>query len=49
MNFGNFGNNFGFNKETAIMIALVIILLMVLGNYVGSGGCAELSSCMGGG
>ena len=49
MNFDNFGNNFGFNKETAIMIALGIILLVFLFNFMGQGGCSEFSSCLGGG
>jgi len=47
MNFDNF--NFGFNKETAIAVALVIIAIAFLSSFASSGGCAEISSCVGGG
>jgi len=47
MNFNNF--NFGFNRETLIGAALLIILLVFLFNFMGQGGCSEFSSCMGGG
>lgn len=49
MDFSNFNFNFGFNRETAILVALVVVLLVFLGNFVGQGGCAEFSSCLGGG
>ena len=47
MNFGNF--NFGFNRETLIAAAIVIILLVFLGNFASSGGCNEAMNCVGGG